>query len=90
MGPGPLLLRVDNAPWRRGLINYMEVKRCGDIERPFFVQSGEAVSYSARLAKALIQHRLGEVHSISWRTFGAFCSTYVRDLLCHLQEKNIC
>ncbi|PVH83797.1 hypothetical protein DL98DRAFT_569521 [Cadophora sp. DSE1049] len=76
-----LLLRIDNAPWRRGLIYYMDVKRCGDIERPFFVHGGEEVLYSARLAKALIQHRLGDAHFVSWKSFEAFYSTYPNILL---------
>ncbi|KAL5325920.1 hypothetical protein ACEPPN_007055 [Leptodophora sp. 'Broadleaf-Isolate-01'] len=68
-----LLLRINNTSWRCGLIYYMDVKRSGDIERPFFVNSGEEASYSARLAKALIQYTLKDAQSISWKYFEEFC-----------------
>ncbi|KAG4444295.1 hypothetical protein IFR05_000270 [Cadophora sp. M221] len=76
-----LLLRINNTPWRRSLICYTNVKRCGDIEKPFFVHDDETVSHSVRLAKALIQHTLGDAQSISWKSFKEFCSAYPNILL---------
>ncbi|KAH7407341.1 hypothetical protein BKA64DRAFT_412779 [Cadophora sp. MPI-SDFR-AT-0126] len=77
-----LLLRIDSAPWRPGLIRYMDVKRRGDIERPFFVHGGgKEVFYSASLAQALIQHGLGEAQFVPWTFFHSFCSTYPNILL---------
>ena len=75
-----LLMRMGNAPWRRGLTLYLNVKRCGDVERPPFVYDEEETLLSARLANAVIQHTLGNVDSITWQSFETVCNTYVRVL----------
>ena len=74
-----LLMRMGDAPWRSGLTLYLNVKRCGDVERPPFVNDEEEILLSARLANALIQHTLGDVDStLTWQSFETVFKAYVR------------
>jgi hypothetical protein len=75
-----LLLRIGNSPWRRGLILYETVQICGDIEKPAFVSDQEEILLAARLADALIQHILGNVDSITRKSFETVYMAYVRIL----------
>jgi hypothetical protein len=75
-----LLLRIESAPWTRGLILYQTVQMCGDIEKPAFVSDQEEILLSARLANALIQHTLVNVDSITWQSFETVYMAYVRIL----------
>lgn len=75
-----LLLRIENAPWRRGLILYQTTQRCGDIEKPAFVSDQKEIRLSIRIANALMQHALVKLDSITWQSFETFYNTYVRVL----------
>lgn len=41
-----LLLRIRNAPWKRGLILQETIQMCGDIEKPVFVSDQEEILLS--------------------------------------------
>lgn len=73
-----LLLRFENAPWKRRSMLQQTTQTCGDIEKLVFVSDQEEILLSARLANVLIQHKLGNIDSITWQSFEILYMAYVR------------